>query len=153
MPNPQELLALLVALECGRKLRRPPTYNKEIMSDCKSVVDYVNNHRQTRLRNEVGKLPFLMLIQQYMQEADWLKLRWVKAHPKERKGQIMFSLDDWGIYIADCYASKNPVQKHLRGYKYKVKASEMVREVFPSNLWYLGDKASFPIMVDPKRRY
>ena len=29
----------------------------------------------------------------------------------------------------------------------------MVREVFPHNLWYLGDKASLPIMVDPKRRY
>ena len=29
----------------------------------------------------------------------------------------------------------------------------MVREVFPSNLWYLEDKASLPIMVDPKRRY
>ena len=58
------------------------------MSDCKSVVDYVIKHRQTRLRNEVGKLPFLMAIQQYMQEEDWLKLRWVKAHPEERKGQM-----------------------------------------------------------------
>ena len=29
----------------------------------------------------------------------------------------------------------------------------MVRDVFPNNLWYLGDKASLPIMVDPKRRY
>ena len=71
------------------------------------MVDYVNKHRQTRLRNEVGKLPFLMAIQQYMQDADRLKLRWVKAHPEERKGQMEFSLDDWGIYIADCYASKN----------------------------------------------
>ena len=112
------------------------------MSDCKSVVDYVNNHRQTRLRNEVGKLPFLMAIQQYMQEADWLKLRWVKAHPEERKEQMECSLDYWGIYIVDCYASKTPVLKHLRGYEYKVKASEMVRESFPSNLWYLGDNAS-----------
>ena len=30
-----------------------------------------------------------------------------------------------------------------------MKASEMVREVFPRNLWYLGDKVSLPIMVDP----
>ena len=64
-----------------------------------------------------------------------------------------FSLDDSGIYIADCYSSKKPVPKHLRGYEYKMKALEMVREVFLSNLWYLGDKASLPIMVDPKRRY
>ena len=105
--NPQELLALPVALGCGRALGWPPTYNEEIVSDCKSVVDYVNKHRQTRLRNEVGKLPFLMAIQQYMQDADWLKLRWVKANPEERKGQMEFSLDDWGIYISDCYASKN----------------------------------------------
>ena len=61
-PNPPELLALLVALGCGRKLGRPPTYNEEIVYDCKSVVDYVNKHRQTRLRNENGKLPFLMAI-------------------------------------------------------------------------------------------
>ena len=58
-----------------------------------------------------------------------------------------------GAYIADCYASKKPVPKHLRGYEYKVKASKMVREVFPNHLWYLGDKASLPIIVDPKRRY
>ena len=63
-PNPQELLALPVALGCGRKLGRPPPYNEEIVSDYKSVVDYVNNHRQTRLRNEIGKPPFLMTIQQ-----------------------------------------------------------------------------------------
>ena len=56
-PNSQELLALLVALGCRRTLGRPPTYNDEIVSDCKSVVDCVNKHRQTRLRNEVGKLP------------------------------------------------------------------------------------------------
>ena len=55
-PNPQELLALLVALGCESKLGRPREYNEEISSDCKSVVDYVNNHRQTRLRNEVGSL-------------------------------------------------------------------------------------------------
>ena len=81
-PNPQELLALLVALGCGRKLSWPPTYNEEILSDCKSVVDYVNDHQQTRLRNEVGKLPSLMVIQQYMQEADCLKLRWAQSHPE-----------------------------------------------------------------------
>jgi len=62
-------------------------------------------------------------------------------------------MDDWGIYVADCYASNKPVPIHLRGYAYKVKASEMVREVFPRSLWYLGDKGSLPIMVDPKRRY
>ena len=44
-PNPQELLALPVAPGCGRKLGRPPKYNEEIVSSCKSVVDYVNNHR------------------------------------------------------------------------------------------------------------
>jgi len=152
-PNPQELLALLVALGCERKLGRPLAYNEEISSDCKSVVDYVNNHRQTRLRNEVGKLPFLMAIQQYMQEADYLKLRWVQSHPERRKDQADFTMDDWGIYVADCYASNKPVPKHLRGFEYKVKASEMVREVFPRSLWYLGDKGSLPIMVDPKRRY
>ena len=133
-PNPQELLALLVALGCESKLGRPREYNEEISSDCKSVVDYVNNHRQTRLRNEVRKIPFFMVINQYMQEADWLKLRWVQSHPKRRKEQAEFSRDDWGIYVADCYASNKPVPKHLRGFEYKVKASEMVREVFPRSL-------------------
>ena len=63
-PNPQELLALAIhdRLEC-----RAHT-DQRIGSDCKSLVDYVNDYRHTRMRNEVGKLPFLLAIQQYLRQ-------------------------------------------------------------------------------------
>ena len=65
-PNPQELLALLGALAITQQLNELGLADKRIGSDCKSLVDYINEHRHTRLRNEVEKLPFLIATQQYL---------------------------------------------------------------------------------------
>jgi hypothetical protein len=67
-PNPQELLALLGALAVSTRLTTPHLTDKRIGSDCKSLVDYINEYRHARMRNEVRKLPFLLAIQQYLQE-------------------------------------------------------------------------------------
>ena len=53
-PNPQELLALLGALAITQRLDVLGLADKRIGSDCKSLVDYINEHRHTRLRNEVA---------------------------------------------------------------------------------------------------
>jgi hypothetical protein len=65
--NPQELLALLGALAVSTRLTTWPLIVKRIGLDCKSLVDSVNEYRHARMRNEVGKLPFLLAIQQYLQ--------------------------------------------------------------------------------------
>ena len=57
-PNPQELRALLGALAVSTRLMTPHLTDKRIGSDCKSLVDYINEYRHARMRNEVGKLPF-----------------------------------------------------------------------------------------------
>ena len=101
-PNPQELLALLGALAVNTRLETMQQADKRIGSDCKSLVDYVNAHRHTRMRNEVGKLPFLLAIQRYLQRDDAQQVRWVRSHPERRKTDKQeFDLDEWGIYIAD----------------------------------------------------
>ena len=51
--------------------------DKRIGLDCKSLVDYINEHRHSRLRNEVGKLPFLLVTQQYLQQDAAQQVRWV----------------------------------------------------------------------------
>ena len=66
-PNPQELLALLGALAITQLLDALGLADKRIGSDCKSLVDYINEHCHSRLRNEVGNLPFLIATQQYLQ--------------------------------------------------------------------------------------
>ena len=66
-PNPQELLALLGALAVSARLTTPHLTDKCIGSDCKSLVEYINEYRHARMRNEVGKLPFLLAIQHYLQ--------------------------------------------------------------------------------------
>jgi hypothetical protein len=105
-PNPQELLALLGALAVSARLTTPHLTDKCIGSDCKSLVDYINEYRHARMRNEVGKLPFLLAIQQYLQRDAAQQVRWVRSHPERRKTDKMeYDLDEWGIYIADCYAS------------------------------------------------
>ena len=58
------------------------------------MVDYVNHYRYTRMRNEVGKLPFLMAIQHYMQEDPQLEIQWVFLPPERRKDIEYLELDD-----------------------------------------------------------
>ena len=50
-PNPQELLALLGALAVSARLTTPHLTDKCIGSDCKSLVDYINEYRHARMRN------------------------------------------------------------------------------------------------------
>ena len=62
-PNPQELLTLLGALAITQRQNALGLSDKRIGSDCKSLADYINAHWHSRVRNEVGKLPFLLAIQ------------------------------------------------------------------------------------------
>ena len=68
------------------------------------------------MRNEVGKLPFLLAIQQYLQRDAVQQVRWVRSHPERRKTDKMeYDLDEWGIFIADCYASNQNGQLEYMG--------------------------------------
>ena len=153
-PNPQELLALLGALAVNTRLETMQQADKRIGSDCKSLVNYVNAHRHTRMRNEVGKLPFLLAIQQYLQRDDAQQVRWVRSHPERRKTDKQeFDLDEWGIYIADCYASNKKRPAGIHGQSFAVTAEQLVRNVFLRQSWFLGTTNGIPLMVDPKKRY
>ena len=127
---------------------------KRIGSDCKSLVDYVNKYRHARMRNEVGKLPFLLAIQQYLQRDEERQVRWVRSHPERRKlDKMEFDLDEWGIYIADCYASNKNRPAGLHGQAITTTAAQLVRNVSLQQSWYLGTTNGIPLMTDPKRRY
>ena len=128
--------------------------DKRIGSDCKSLVDYVNEYRHARMRNKVGKLPFLLAIQQYLQRDEEQQVRWVRSHPERRKTDKMeFNLDEWGIYIADCYASNKKRPAGLHGQAITTTAEQLVRNVFLRQSWYLGITNGIPLMTDPNRRY
>jgi hypothetical protein len=95
-PNPQELMALLGALAVSTRLETLQRADKRIGLDCKSPVDYVNEHRHARMRNEVRKLPFLLAIQQYLQQDDAQKVRWARFHLERRKiDKQDFDPDEW----------------------------------------------------------
>ena len=89
VPNPQELLALLGALAVSTRLTTPHLTDKCIGLDCKSLVDYINEYRHARMRNEVGKLPFLLAIQQYLQRDAAQQVQWVRSHPERWKTDKM----------------------------------------------------------------
>ena len=94
-PNPKELLAPLGALSVSTRLTTPHHKDKRTGSDCKSLVDYINEYRHARMRNEVGKLPFLLVIQQYLQRDAAQQVRWVRLHLERRKTDKMeFDLDE-----------------------------------------------------------
>jgi hypothetical protein len=96
-PDSQDLLALLGALVVSTRLTIWPLIDKRIGSDCKSLVDSVHKYRHTRMRNEVGKLLFLLAIQQYLQRDKEQQVRWLRLHPEKRKTDKMdFDQDEWG---------------------------------------------------------
>ena len=126
-PNPQELLALLGALAITQRQAALGLSDKRIELDCKSLVDYINEHRHSRLRNEVGKLPFFRATQQYLQRDAAQQVLWVRSHPERRKPeQKDYGLDEWGIYIADCYASNKQTPQHLLGKAHIITAEHLV---------------------------
>ena len=89
------------------------------------------------MKNEVGKLPFLLAIQQYLQRDAAQQVRWVRSHPERRKSDNMeYDLDEWGIYIADCYASNKQRPVGLHGQDTTVTAEQLVRNVFLKHTWY-----------------
>jgi hypothetical protein len=97
-PNPQELPALSDALAVSTRLTTLPLMYKRIGSDCKSLVDYDNKYRHACMRNEVGKLPFLLAIQQYLQRDKAQQARWMRSHSERRKTDKMeFDLDEWAF--------------------------------------------------------
>ena len=88
-----------------------------------------------------------------MKEKPQLVIQWVRSHPERRKEMEEYDLDDWGIYMADCFASNKFLPHFLIEDTYVVTAEQLVQHAFPTQLWYLGDTTGLPVMADPKRRY
>jgi hypothetical protein len=93
-------------------------------------VDYVNDYHHTQMRNEVGKLPFLLAIQKYLRQNEAQAIHWVQSHPERRKPDKMeYDLDEWGIYLADCYASNKKPPPQLIEYSHTITAEQVIRNV------------------------
>jgi hypothetical protein len=93
-PKPSRTAGVTGFAAVTQRLEPSNTDHRQISFDCKSLVDYVNHYRHTQMRNEVGKLPFLMAIQHYMQEDPQLEIQWVRSHPERRKEIEYLELDD-----------------------------------------------------------
>ena len=97
------------------------------------------------MRNEVGKLPFLLVIRSTSRYRSW-----VRSQPERRKMQEEdFTLDEWGIYKADCYASNLQLPLFLCGHAHIIAVKQSVRNTFPSKVWYVANDTGIPFMVDP----
>ena len=64
-----------------------------------------------------------------------------------------FDIDEWGIDLADFYASNKKRPAELHGQALMATAKQLVRNVFLRHTWYLGTTDGIPLMIDPKRRY
>ena len=60
-----------------------------------------------------------------------------------------FTLDEWGIYKADCYASNLQLPLFLCGHAHIIAVEQSVRNTFPSKVWYVANDTGIPFMVDP----
>ena len=64
-----------------------------------------------------------------------------------------FTLDEWSIYMEDCYASNLHLLLFLCGHVLIIAVEQSVRNTFPSKVWYVANDTGIPFMVDQKRRY
>jgi hypothetical protein len=98
------------------------------------------------MRNEVGKPPFLLAIQQYLQRDDAQQVRWVRCHSEGCKTDKQeFDLDEWGLYIADCYASNKKRPAGILGQFFAVTAEQLVKNMFLRQTWFLGTTNGIPL--------
>ena len=66
-------------------------------------------------------------------------------------GKMEYDLDEWEIYIADCYASNKKRPAGLHGQDITVTAEQLVCNVFLRHTWYLGTHGMVKRLI--MRRY
>jgi hypothetical protein len=57
-----------------------------------------------------------------------------------------FDLDEWRIYITDCYASNKKRSAGIRGQSFAVTAEQLVRNVFLQQSRFLGTTNGIPLI-------
>ena len=60
-----------------------------------------------------------------------------------------FTLNEWGIYKEDCYASTLQLPLFLCGHAHIIAAEQSVNNTFPIKAWYVADDTGIPFMVAP----
>jgi hypothetical protein len=153
-PDQMEPIALLEAMAVRHQFGIKDNHAGTIYSDCESFVDYLNNGVYTRIKNSPGKLPFLMAAQWYLQRENDPLVKWVESHPERREGHSPqhYSYQDWGIFIADCYASAKTPLQDIPCSTYDIPAATLIRNSIPSECWYLSTPDGTPTMTNPIKR-
>ena len=96
--NTWELLSLLVALQINSEFPAP------IFSDCESAVNsllHITDLGYWRKKDH----HFLLSVAYQLLNTTPTSITWIKSHPERRARRCNWTQHEWGIYIADLYAS------------------------------------------------
>ena len=94
-----------------------------------------------------------MAAQHYLQADAELRLEWTPAHPERVMDMQEYTINDWGIYLADCHASGHLAPDHITKQVFTLSAAALIRQFFPPHLWYLANVEGIPRLIHPKHQY
>ena len=112
-----ELAAIIIGLAI-RRWKLPPQQGDTIYSDCKSLTDVLKSSAPP-LSKHPAKLPFLQAVLHHLHHLQALRsqgvaLDWTKSHPEQQLKPEQYTIKDWGILLADCAASNQPIPSRIR---------------------------------------
>ena len=99
--NTWELLTLIAALQISTETHSP------LFSDCQSIVNSLLNIKDLPHWRKKDH-QFLFSVASHLLKIHTPQITWIKSHPERTTRRSKWTHQEWGIFLADQYASKNP---------------------------------------------
>ena len=155
--NPWELLSLLAALQINSEFPAP------IFSDCESAVNSLLHITDLGYWRKTDH-HFLLSVAYQLLNTTPTSITWIKSHPERRARRCNWTQHEWGIYIADLYAS--PSLDHPLSFNYTttdnktivvtptiqlIPLSTLLRSLLPKATYHWADSTTLlPELYHPR---
>ena len=134
-----ELAATIIGLAI-RRWPLPPQQGDVIYSDCKSITDVLKSSAPP-LSKHPAKLPFLQAVLHHLKalRPQGVTLDWTKSHPERRLTPEQYTLNDWGILLADCAASNHLIPSQIRIQQHlQLSLPTLLQFSIDPDTWFVG---------------
>jgi hypothetical protein len=149
-PAHMELATLIIGLAL-RRWQLPHQQGDIVYSDCKSITDVIKS-TVPRLSKHPAKLPFLQAVLQHLTalRPQGTTIDWTKSHPERRSTPDKYTINDWGILLADCAASNHPIPSNIRIQQHlQLSLPTLLQSSIDPATWFVSLPSGMPRMSSP----
>ena len=149
-PAHMELAALIIGLAL-RRWQLPHQQGDIVYSDCKSITDVIKS-TVPRLSKHPAKLPFLQAVLQHLTalRPQGTTIDWTESHLERRSTPDKYTINDWGILLADCAASNHPIPSNIRIQQHlQLSLPTLLQSSIDPATWFVSLPSGMPRMSSP----